>query len=150
MPAPVLPSDRQGESIWICPPVKPLTKQETNTAELLYSSIAGLEMRPAGPPGVAGLELRVALMLLQDDSGLAPADNDFWRAKCSSLFLRPAIEPIACSYWPRLAAFETDAAAALHVASVLAGRPLVYRKGPATGRSAKGDVGFEPLPKARR
>jgi len=89
-------------------------------------------------------------MLLQDDSGLEPADNDFWRAKCSALFLRPALEPIACSYWARLTSFAFDEAAALHIAFALAGRPLVCRKGPATGRSAAGDVGFEPLPKARR
>ncbi|HEV2816116.1 MAG TPA: hypothetical protein VGW40_02690 [Allosphingosinicella sp.] len=89
-------------------------------------------------------------MLLEDDAGLPEADNDFWRAKCSSLFLRPAVEPIACSYWQRLSSFELDDAAALSVASALAGRPLVYRKGPATGRSVKGDVGFEPLPRARR
>jgi Fic/DOC family len=127
-----------------------LAAEESNAAKLLYSSMAGLDVRPSGPPGVAGLELRVALMLLQDDSGLPAADNDFWRAKCSALFLRPAVEPIACSYWARLTSFAFDEAAALHIASALAGRPLVYRKGPATGRSAGGDVGFEPLAKARR
>lgn len=150
MSPPVLRSGQRVESIWICPPVAPLEQQESNTVELLYSSIAMVEARPAGPPGVAGLELRVALMLLQGDEGLPLADNDFWRAKCSSLFLRPAVEPIACSYWKRLSSFELDDAAALSVASALAGRPLVYRKGPATGRSVKGDVGFEPLPRARQ
>ena len=101
--------------------------------------------RPAGPAGVAGLELRVAMTLLQDEEAAVGADNIFWPKKCRSLFLRPATEPIACSYWRRFAGCEIDEAAALNIASALAGRKLVYRKGPAVGKSPKGNVGFEPL-----
>jgi hypothetical protein len=100
---------------------------------------------PGGPIGSAGLELRVALMLMQEENGLAKADNAFWKKKCRSIFLRPAIEPVALAYWARLSSFEIDDALALKAASAMAGQALVYRKGPATGRSSNGDVHFGPL-----
>jgi Fic/DOC family protein len=84
-------------------------------------------------------------MLLDSDLGSRPADNGFWAAKCQLLLVRPAIEPIACSCWKRFGTFDLDKQVALVIASTLAGRPLVYRKGPAKGRSAHGDVTFEPL-----
>lgn len=109
-----------------------------------------MRARPAGPAGVAGLELQVALALLDSAPEQAGADNLFWAAKCQALFLRPAIEPIACAYWQRLDGLGIDEAAALNLASTLAGRRLVYRKGVATGHSPEGDVRFEPLDVATR
>lgn len=87
-------------------------------------------------------------MLLESGTGRNEADNSFWDAKCQSLLVRPAIEPIACAYWQRFKSFDIDENTALIIASTLAGRRLVYRKGPATGRAAKSDVAFEPLDSA--
>lgn len=84
-------------------------------------------------------------MLLESDSAPTPADNLFWDAKCQLLLVRPALEPIACSYWKRFDSFDLDDKVALVIASTLAGRRLVYRRGPATGRSQRGDVTFEPI-----
>jgi hypothetical protein len=127
-----------------------LTPEESELASVIYSSVLRLKSRPNGPAGVAGLELQVALMLLDSDSGAKPADNNYWDAKCQLLLVRPAIEPIACSYWKRFGTCDLDDKVALVIASTLAGRPLVYRKGPATGRAAHGDVTFEPHDVARQ
>ncbi|HTU12711.1 MAG TPA: hypothetical protein VMG08_17615 [Allosphingosinicella sp.] len=89
-------------------------------------------------------------MFLEQPEKFAPADNQFWQAKCRKLLVRPAMEPIACSYWRRFGAFDLDDTVALVLASTLGGRRLVYRRGPATGRSAEGDVTFEPLETAAR
>lgn len=128
---------------WTCPPPTALTEQQAKKATKLYSEISRLRAGPLGPASVAGLEIRAALMLLNDDNGFRPVDNIFWEVKCRSLFLRPAIEPILCSYWSRFSMFSFDEASAFHMASALAGRQLVYRRGPAIGRSVKGDVEFE-------
>lgn len=55
------------------------------------------------------------------------------------------MEPIAHSYWTRFQTLNVDEASALKAASAMAGQPLAYRKGPAVGRSLKGDVRFAPL-----
>src|SRR3954452_23324755 len=121
---------------WICPEVRALTAAEQANAERLFADLVSAgEVRP-GPVWTAGLELRAALLLLQDDRRFANADNEFWKTKCRSLFLRPALEPIAHSYWRKFPDFTIDEASALRIASALAGHPLVYRKGPALGRSA--------------
>jgi hypothetical protein len=112
---------------------------------LVYESLLKVRHKPAGIIGVTGLELRVALLLLERGNEFKEADNDFWPGKCQKLLVRPAVEPIAISYWRRFATFDFDETIALILASTLAARRLVYRKGPATGRSAEGDVGFEPL-----
>jgi len=135
----------KADPIWLCPLPEPLRHEESDRAAAIYSAISGTRSIPEGPSGVAGLELRVALMLLQSDTGFEKADNVFWGAKCQSLLVRAAVEPIACSYWTRFGAFEIDERTALIIASTLAGRRLVYRKCVATGRSMKGDVAFEPL-----
>jgi len=133
------------DHVWTCPPITCPTSGENQAAARLFSAIAKRNPAPAGPIGVAGLELRAAMMLLHGEPRAPEADNDFWAAKCRSLLLRPAIEPIACSYWARFAQFRIDEVAALGMASAMAGRSLVPRKGPATGRSVHGDVGFERL-----
>jgi Fic/DOC family len=129
---------------WICPDVHSPEPAEQRLADRLISQLANSEL-PADPVSTAGLELRVALTLLQDDRGHTKPDNQFWRSKCRSLFLRPAIEPIAHAHWARFHDFRVDESCAVRIASALAGRPLVYRKGPAVGRSVKGDVHFAPL-----
>ena len=96
------------------------------------------------------MEVQVALALLEGQAALPNPDNDYWQEKCQKLFLRPAIEPIACAYWERLRTFRFDEGTALNLASSLAGRKLVLRRGPATGRSDHGDVLFEPVETARR
>jgi len=134
---------------WTCPEIRPLTPQGLESATRLYADIAEDKTLPTGPIGSAGLELRVALMLMQEEERFSKPDNSFWKRKCRSLFLRPAVEPIACAYWSRLVSFEIDDALALKMASAMAGQPLVYRKGAATGRSDNGDVQFGPLESAR-
>jgi len=67
------------------------------------------------------------------------------RSKCQKLLVRPALEPIACAYWPRLADFDIDDTVALVIASTLAGRRLLYRTSAATGRSRHGNIAFEPV-----
>jgi Fic/DOC family len=129
---------------WICPDPRPPEPAEQGLANRVISELASSEL-PADPVSTAGLELRVALTLLQDDRGHTKADNQFWRSKCRSLFLRPAVEPIAHAHWARFHDFSVDESCALRIASALAGRPLAYRKGPAVGRSIKGDVRFPAL-----
>lgn len=85
------------------------------------------------------------MALLTDEISGDPADNDFWQTKCRALLLRPAIEPIACSYWARFVDLSFDEARAVSMASALAGRKLAYRRAAARGLSVRGDVGFEPL-----
>ena len=114
-------------------------------ANRLYNDIVSDDLLASSPIDAAGLELRVALMLLQSDRGFREADNEFWKRKCRSLFLRPAIEPISSTYWEKYFPFNINESSALRMASAAAGRPLVYRKGPATGRSLNGDVNFRPL-----
>lgn len=138
-------SDEKPTLTWICPPPRPFNKSENARASTLYSSISELRWGPKGPAGVAGIELQVALNLMQSELGVPPADNDFWPAKCQKLLVRPALEPIACAYWPRLATFDFDENFALLIASTLACRRLVYRTSPATGLGRLGDVAFEPI-----
>src|SRR3954470_2574811 len=130
---------------WTCPEVRPLAGSERAAAQHSLSALASHSELRIGPVTAAGLELRAALMSLQDDRGFRRADNAFWKKKCRSLFLRPAVEPILFSYWRKLSPLHLDASSALRIASALAGRPLVYRKGPAVGRSSNGDVHFERL-----
>jgi hypothetical protein len=129
---------------WICADASPPELAEQDLADRLISELATSELS-TNPVSTAGLELRVALTLLQNDRGHTEADNQFWRSKCRSLFLRPAVEPIAHAYWARFQNFSVDESSALRIASALAGHPLVYRKGPAVGRSVKGDVHFAAL-----
>lgn len=114
-------------------------------ANRLFNDIVSDNLLAHSAIDAAGLELRVALMLLQSDRGFRKADNEFWKGKCRSLFLRPAIEPICSTYWEKYFPFNVSEASALRMASAAAGRPLVYRKGPATGRSLNGDVNFGAL-----
>lgn len=131
--------------IWTCPEIQPLSKKEQETARRLYRDISCEPALHRDPVATAGLELRAALLLLQGDGRFGRADNEFWKGKCRSLFLRPAVEPIAHTYWTRLRTLNIDEATALKAASAMAGQPLVYRTGPAVGRSLKGDVRFAPL-----
>lgn len=130
---------------WTCPEVRSLDQHETTLAQRLYADIVSDSLLARNSIDAAGLELRVALMMLQSERGFRKTDNEFWKGKCRSLFLRPAIEPICSAYWEKYFPFNIDAASALRMASAAAGRPLVYRKGPATGRSLNGDVNFHPL-----
>lgn len=136
---------QKSASTWTCPEFLPLTPQEIGDATRLYEKIAADNALPSTSIDAAGIELRAALMILQEQRPFPMADNGFWKRKCQALFLRPAIEPIACTYWGRFLSFDLDETSALKIASAMAGRPLVYRKGPATGRSLNGDVHFEPL-----
>lgn len=131
--------------VWICPSPEPLSFKENERATAVYSQIAKMKSVPDGATGVAGLELAVALMLVERKGAFGSADNDFWGAKCQALLVRPAAEPVICAYWQRLRPFDIDPPLSLIIASKLAGRRLVYRKGPATGRSTEGDVLFEPI-----
>ncbi|TMJ18859.1 MAG: hypothetical protein E6G92_03260 [Alphaproteobacteria bacterium] len=138
-------SRTESHPTWNCPPLRPMTSNEVAVADGFYSSISDNATWPSGAMETAGLELRVALMLLEKGGSFPAADNPFWKRKCRSLFLRPAMEPIASTYWGRFGVLDVDASTALKMASALAGRPLVYRKGPAIGQSATGDVHFGPL-----
>jgi len=131
--------------IWRCPDYRALSGHEAETASAFYRNLRCSAGDGADPVRSAGLELRAVLMSLQVGSDQARADNDFWKRKCRAVFLRPAMEPIAHSYWKKLSSFEIDDLTALKAASALAGGPLVYRKGPATGKSTNGDVHFPPL-----
>jgi len=138
-------SDKAPVPTWICPPPRPLSKDENARASTVFSSILELRWQPKGPIGVTGIELQTALMLTQPGPALPGGDNDFWPAKCQKLLVRPALEPIACAYWQRLAAFDFNDNLALVIASTLAGRRLVYRTTPSTGRGRRGSVAFEPI-----
>lgn len=140
--------DPEYAHVWACPVFAPVSGDAGTRAERLHALIAAEDPLPSGPVGVAGLELRAALLLLQGGSRPIPPDNDFWTVKCRALLLRPAIEPIVCSYWARFPEFRIDNEAALKMASAMAGRPVVYRQGPTTGRSKAGNVGFEPFDRA--
>jgi len=130
---------------WRCPPFRPPSKDDESIAFKLYSDLSHERGLANDPIESAGLELRAVLRFLHSGADRAGADNDYWRRKCRAVLLRPAIEPIAYTYWHRLSSFEIDALSALRVASALAGSPLVYRKGSAIGKSANGDVHFPPL-----
>lgn len=136
------------EPVWTCPDIRPLSDEEETVAARLYAALASDPALPADPVATAGLELRIALMLLRGVETSEEPDNAYWGRKCRSLFLRPAVEPIACSYWARLRTLDIDASTALKAGSAMAGRPLVYRKGPAVGRSLNGNVRFPPLESA--
>lgn len=131
--------------VWSCPDIRPLSDAEQKVAEPLYRAMATDPALPANPVATAGLELRVAMMLLQGSETSEQSDNEFWARKCRLLFLRPAVEPIAHSYWRRLRTLKLDESTALRVGSAMAGRPLIYRQGSAVGRSRKGNVLFAPL-----
>lgn len=118
-------------------------------ARRLYKAIRQLRSSSWTPVGVTGLELRSAMyLLLNNNDGSFKEDNPFWKAKCRTLLMRPAIEPIACSYWTCLKSFQLDRAVALKMASALAGKSLCYRTSEAIGRSIDGDVVFEPIERA--
>lgn len=131
--------------VWTCPDIRPLSDAEQKVAEPLYRAITSDSALPADPVATAGLELRIAMMLLQGRESSEQSDNEFWARKCRLLFLRPAVEPIAHSYWARLRTLNIDDSTALKAGSAMAGRPLVYRKGPAVGRSLNGNVRFAAL-----
>jgi Fic/DOC family len=131
--------------VWTCPEIRPLSDAEQKAAEPLYRAITSDPALPASPVATAGLELRVAMMLLQGADTWERSDNELWDRKCRLLFLRPAVEPIAHSYWARLRTLDIDEFTALKAGSAMVGRPLVYRKGSAVGRSLNGDVRFAPL-----
>lgn len=77
---------------------------------------------PVEPPTACfGREARLAHRLRRSYPGLAA-----WQR----FFLRPAMEPIVLTYWPRLIAGGLDAATAEEMASCLAGQRLAARTGP--------------------
>src|SRR3982750_2187838 len=110
------------EPFWTFPDIRPLSYAEQRVAEPLYMTITSDPALPANPVATAGLELRVALMLLHGGETSEQSDNEFWGRKCRALFLRPAVEPIAHSYWGRLRTLNIDESTALKASSAMAGR----------------------------
>ncbi len=108
--------------------------------------------RPGGREvlDAVGVELKLSMLLVGPDPiAEGEVDNDYWDKKCRLLFLRPAIEPVAISYWPRLAGMDLDVERAQKIVSALTTQAQVVRTREGVGRSASGNVGFEPPDRAR-
>jgi hypothetical protein len=130
---------------WVCPHFTAPSREEVEIANTFYSTTALHLDCPEHPIDAAGMELGAVLMCLRAEIDQDEADNDFWKRKCQAVLLRPAVEPIAYSYWSKISSLCIDEITALKVASAMVGGPLVYRKGPGVGKSAKGDVQFPAL-----
>lgn len=148
MQSPETESRQEFEARWCCPPPAEMDRQLRDFAAATFRKVVSLDNGRDTMLDTAGRELRATILALLDASAPPAPDNDFWASKCRSVLLRPAVEPVVCSYWSKLTSFDFDEPAALRLASALAGFPLVYRRGVAVGRSATGDIGFEPLPVA--
>lgn len=97
-----------------------------------------------------GNEIRLSFLIAGNTSYAARTqDNDYWEKKCRALFLRPAVEPIILSYWERLVELDLDAKKAQKIVSALTVKEQVFRSAEGMGRSINGNVGFEPIGRAR-
>ncbi|TPG52238.1 Fic family protein [Sphingomonas glacialis] len=133
------------ERHWICPPRTEPSADWLQAITRWSAAIGPLSLAYSRQPSSFGLELRTAYYALLRETDLSPSDNDFWANKCRTLFARPAVEPIVTSFWKRPGNLALDRESALHLATLLAGQSVGYRKVRAVGRSWRGDVHFEPL-----
>lgn len=131
--------------VWRCPAPNYLDDDIAKTARCLFGHIATASIENDFLISSVGLELRMAMGFIGSRAHSIAADNDFWEAKCRKLLLRPAVEPLAISYWPRFSSFHFDKESALRLASAAAGRSIAYREKTMVGRSRTGDVEFESV-----
>ena len=135
--------------VWQCPDPRPLTPGEAACAAKVYQRVTAIAHGYQRAACAAGVEIRTAVALLEDSERRGQSGDWHWERKCRKLLLRPAMEPIALSYWPRLRAFELDDEGAVNLASALDGRSIGYRDRPCVGRSERGNIGFEPVDMSR-
>lgn len=129
--------------VWKCPELRMPDDIILRDVEVILAEIGELDVFPCGPIGVAGMELRAALLLFRNSLPISEPDNGFWQAKCQALFIRPAIEPIVCSFWSDLIGLRFDPAKAARIVSALTGGEGSIREGEAKGRSGGKELVFE-------
>jgi Fic/DOC family len=131
----------------VCPPVSRPSQRQIDSATSLFDCIRtfAASERP-GVTHLIGREVRVAFALVSHAEATATAANKAPAAiaRCRSLFLRPAIEPILLSYWQRFTAMDFTKIDALQLASALVGRSAAYATRP-MGTMREGlPIAFEP------
>jgi hypothetical protein len=111
----------------------------------LYQSIEHfITLQPSAVASI-GLEQRAALLALQGfDFGIVP-DNDSWKAKCQSLFIRPAVENSIHFFRNVLDPFDLSQEIVDQLIIALTGIREKQRQGRSFGASINGDVEFETL-----
>ena len=127
--------------MWKCPLPRALSQERVLEIEALTRQIFAMSRLIRSPVRAAGLELRAAMFAMEGSPSESP-DNIYWETKCRRLLVRPAVEPVVHSYWPRLTQMHLDHESALNLVSALAGQQLQYRDS-VVGRSPDGDVLFE-------
>lgn len=135
---------------WVCPDPAPCSAEQASAFEEVFSSLPSSAGANRHRIDCVGAEMRLALFATEyAPGGIGEGDNGFWKHKCRILFLRPAVEPIAISYWDRLLSCDLDVDRAQKIVSALAMKeqPLRVREG--VGRSKTGLVGFELPERAR-
>ena len=129
---------------WICPPPKPLSREQHRRFLQTLAAISLVNDENFRALDSVGLEIKLSLMVAGNEEDLtAGGDNDYWQRKCRVMFLRPAIEPIAISYWERLISLDLDIERAKKLTSALTVKEQGIRIREGVGRSMNGNVGFE-------
>lgn len=130
---------------WRCPEPTPVSQEIVYRLQNLGNAIGDLQLICHGSEILSiGLEARVAYLATETDRHPANAcDNEYWHNKCRAVFLRPAVEPIAISYWKMICDGQVDLHAAQRIVSALTLRKQEPRSREIFGRSQSGDVLFE-------
>ncbi len=139
-----------------CPPFDPAAVAGVAGRGAVAERIAALNALLTPVERCFGLELRRGYRCLLDgehrrQAGDRPADAEVCRRSLRELMVRPAVEPVALSYWRRFVHARLDLPSLVELAAGLAARPVPLSPVAMATRPLPGfpRVEFEPPDQAR-
>ncbi len=129
----------------ICPPLKPIDPKIIESIHKLYSDIQHYQSHQPNPITAIGLEQRAALLALQGQMLRVVPDNESWKSKCQSLFVRPSLEPSVHLFRHSFDTNILDHDIVDRLVATLTGFNVKRRLGRSFGTSINGDVEFEDI-----